>query len=206
MFDIPFLDNNRLDILAEEFLVEHNSQKILPVPIEEIAEAQLGLLILPVSHLETTCEISGTMSKDFRTILVDEKTYNTQGDRTRFTVAHEVGHYILHKEAFEKANGTYTIEDFVSFQNGMTIETYKKLEYQAFRFAESTLFPKVLLNETVEKIVSELGGKDKLIITDVEILIERISAKFGISGRACFNKLKRDYPSIIEMASANIPF
>jgi len=103
--EVPYISDDVIFHRAESFLEEFHPDNTLPVPIEEIAEKKLGLMILPIANLEVFCEISGTMSKDFKTILIDEKTYENQESRTRFTVAHEIGHFILHKELFEKANG-----------------------------------------------------------------------------------------------------
>ncbi|MBT4123943.1 MAG: ImmA/IrrE family metallo-endopeptidase, partial [Candidatus Pacebacteria bacterium] len=187
---VPYVSNESLFNIAEKFLDEYHNSRILPVPIEEIAESKLGLMILPISKLESLCDISGTIGKDFNTILIDEETYKNQENRARFTIAHEVGHVILHKQLFEKENGKYSIEDFVRFQNGLSSNAYKRLEIQAFRFGESILFPKDKIDEIFTSTLERLGDINSLAITDLEKIISPISSKFGVSGRATYNKLK----------------
>jgi len=203
---VPYISDDDLHHKAEAFLTNYNADNVLPVPIEEIAESKLDLMILPIVDLEVYCEIAGTMSKDFKTILIDQKTYETQEARARFTVAHEVGHYILHKELFEKANGNYSFDDFIQFQNSLSNDSYKRLEIQAFRFGEGILFPREQLNQIVTQSIDRLGGTNSLVVTDLESLIQDVSSMFGVSGRATFNKIKRDFPSVIETAMSNVPF
>jgi Zn-dependent peptidase ImmA (M78 family) len=190
---------------AEEFLKKHHPDLTLPIPVEQIAETKLGLMILPVKHLEALCEISGSMSRDFKTILIDERTYDTQEDRARFTIAHEIGHYVLHKKIFEEANGSYSKEDFIQFQNELDNNSYRNLETQAYRFAEGILYPREKLRLVVTQIVEELGGLEALTITDLEKISQVVSSKFGVSERAAFNRVKREYPIIISSATSSLP-
>ena len=98
--DVPFVDDDQIFHHAEDFLEKYHPTQKAPVPIEEITEFGLGLTIFPTKILESGCEVSGTLSKDFQTILIDERTFEKFEERARFTIAHEVGHYVLHKDIF----------------------------------------------------------------------------------------------------------
>lgn len=203
---LPFIDDDDIYHRADIFLHEYHPTYLCPIPIEEIAEVKLGLFILPVKNLETKCEIDGSISRDFKTILIDEKVYLHQDDRARFTLAHEVGHYVLHKSLFEKNHSIITIEDFVDFQNSLSYKDWQRIEIQAYRFAEEILFPKAVFREVVEQEIKRLGGLNKLTVTDLSTLGEKIKKAFHVSNGASYSKLRREFPLIIEKAQSNIPF
>ncbi len=203
---VPYVGDAEISRRAEEFLLNNHPSLDLPIPIESIVEEKLGLFILPVKHLETHCDVAGTMSKDFKSILVDERTYELNIPRTRFTLAHEVGHFILHRDIFERENGSYDVDRFISFHNSLSEDSYRKLEIQAFLFGEALLCPHKLFVDVVQKSIDDLGGMDSLVVTDVEKIATNISEKFLISGKAAVSKLRRDFPAIIELVQANMPF
>ena len=203
---VPYMDDDQLFHIADNFLHEYYPSFSLPIPIENIIELKLELSIFPVKNLESGCEIDGSLSKDFKTILIDERTFEKSVKRARFTLAHEVGHYILHRDIFRKSGGFKTEQEFINFQNNLEDGEYKRLEIQAFRFAEEILFPKQELKKVVEKKVIEFGGLTSLTPNDIGKIILNVVDKFDVSERAAVNKIQRDFPSLIEIVEANIPF
>lgn len=77
---------------AERFREEHIFTKELPVDIEHVVEATLGIRIIPIESLQRLCDMEGFISKDFTTIYVDEFLYmdDRYYKRERFTIAHEI--------------------------------------------------------------------------------------------------------------------
>ena len=203
---VPYIDDDDVHCRAELFLRTYHPSYSCPVPIEEIAEAGLDLFILPSKELERACEVDGSISKDFKTILIDEYVYMKQEIRARFTIAHEVGHLILHKKLFEENRKTGSVEDFVAFQNSLSFRDWQRLEIQAYRFGEEILFPKKRFIEVVENELVRLGGLDSLTITDLQTLGDTIKKVFFVSSSASLNKLRREFPLIVEKAQSNIPF
>jgi len=75
---------------------DYLSLKQFPLPIEDIAQ-NLGYTIRLFKPDEETVTISGTISKQKKIILVNMfEPY----ERQRFTVAHEIGHAVLHFPLF----------------------------------------------------------------------------------------------------------
>lgn len=204
--EVPYLDDDQIFHTADSFLKAHHTSLKVPVPIEDIIEIKLGVTIFPIRDLESGCQIDGSLSKDFNTILIDEHTFENIVPRARFTLAHEIGHYILHQDLFRKSGGFRTESDFIAFQNALQDREYKRLEIQAYRFAEEVLFPRSVLKSVITQEVESLGGSSGLIVSDLERIISTVAKSFEVSGRASFNKIKRDYPSLIEIAQSNIPF
>ena len=86
------------------FFAESNTPHLIPTPIESIAEHYLGY------DIEITDEgvfanplVLGGIIFDQKKIMVNTATEAHEG-RYSFTLAHEVGHHVLHKAIFESAN------------------------------------------------------------------------------------------------------
>jgi Zn-dependent peptidase ImmA (M78 family) len=52
--------------------------------------------------LHTLIETDGFITSDLKEIYVDESVYTKWPNRYRFTLAHEVGHAILHRDLFRQ--------------------------------------------------------------------------------------------------------
>jgi len=85
---------------AEAFLRQYHPDRTLPVPIEEIVESQLKLDIVPAPNLHQLLEIDGFLTGNLKEIWVDDSVYRSRPGRYRFTLAHEVGHLILHGDVY----------------------------------------------------------------------------------------------------------
>ncbi|MBI2464653.1 ImmA/IrrE family metallo-endopeptidase [Candidatus Shapirobacteria bacterium] len=134
------------------------------------------------------------------------KSNINQEYRTRFTIAHEIGHLVLHSGLFSEISKISTDKEYIDFQNHISIDDHRKLEIQANFFAEEVLFPKDVFRETVEKVIGELGGIDKLLPTDLSLVMSTIEKGFGVTGIAAYNKFKRDYPEVLDRVLVNSPF
>lgn len=204
--DIPYISDDQIFHTVNSFLKSHHPSLRIPIPIDDIVEFKLKLTIFPTKELESGCEIDGSLSKDFKTILIDYNTFEKQISRSRFTLAHEVGHFILHENIFKKSGGFNTEKSFLSFQNNLSERDYKRLEIQAFRFGEELLYPRSEFQRIIKEEVQKLGGLEALVVTDLERIITRVRDEFKVSGRAATNKIKRDYPEIISVVESNVPF
>lgn len=95
-------------------------------------------------------DADGCLASDFSSIFIDYHVYMKQENRTRFTIAHEIGHLVLHKELF-KALKIQTANDLYKLSDKISNEDYGWLEYQAYTFAGHVLVPKDLLLSEVKK-------------------------------------------------------
>jgi len=129
-----------------------------------------------------------------------------QEGRSRFTIAHELGHIILHSQLFSEISQLNTDQDYIDFQNHITFDEHKRLEIQANLFAEEIIFPKEVLRESVEDMVSKLGGADKLLAPDIGSIIDMAQKKFGVTRDCAYNKFRRDYSELFNRVFTNSPF
>ena len=134
----------------------------LPIPIEEIAK-HLGLTVQVVNFTEAN--VSGVYQRDSKSIYVSDKDSE---ERRVFTIAHELGHAIMHKdypgEVFYRNDTVPT--------NGSGLPDPK--EQEANWFAASILMPR----EIVEKYWK--FAKDEREMADL----------FGVSYPAIHYRLK----------------
>jgi hypothetical protein len=105
-----------IERLADEFLSQIPSYvwdgATLPIPIEEIADTHLGLLVRDVEDLGTAPgapaldagqSLSGLLLPPMGEIWVNAEEGRQWPARRRFTIAHELGHWRLHRDDDERA-------------------------------------------------------------------------------------------------------
>jgi len=154
----PILSYDDINKRAEDFLREHKRNETLPVDIEAIAEFDLGLNIFPFPNLQQTFDIEGFISGDLNVIYVDEFIYYQRPARYRFTLAHEIGHYVFHSDLIASFH-PQSVADWGKFVLGIDEETYGWLEWQAYSFAAAVLVPRVSLKQNFRKELKLLQPK-----------------------------------------------
>ena len=154
----PILSYDDINKRAEDLLREYKRNKILPVDIEAIAEFNLGLNICPFPNLQQTFDIEGFISGDLNVIYVDEFIYYQRPARYRFTLAHEIGHYVFHSDLIASFH-PQSVADWSKFVLGIDEETYGWLEWQAYSFAAAVLVPRVSLKQNFRKELKLLQPK-----------------------------------------------
>ncbi|ORE87144.1 hypothetical protein ATO7_08892 [Oceanococcus atlanticus] len=169
------------DELFEQLVEEHGFQKVAPINVDKVAEL-LGIKVRyefgpdgQVGRIEFS-EGSPQVS-----INIFENSFEP---RQRFTLAHEIGHFCLHR-----GEGA---EEFVDTRNQMSRsgsywDTY---EYEANTFAAELLMPRDLVlrdgNKIIEKYLEETG-KEKI---KKEKLIDLLASHFQVSNPAMAYRLK----------------
>lgn len=143
--------------------------KTAPIPIEEIIK-KIGLNIFEYNLGD---DVSGVL-----VITNNQGTigYNPKDNylRQRFTMAHELGHFVMHKE--NAANELFVDKDFLfkKFRNANTYTPLeKRQEQEANAFAAALLMPKSFIDFEMDK--EELSA-----LTEVE-LVSELARRFKVS-------------------------
>jgi Zn-dependent peptidase ImmA (M78 family) len=112
--EIPYLDDEKIKKIADSFRVKFSDNSI-PVEMEEIIELRLKMYIALSPGLKYLQGIDMIIMSNFKSIYVDENIYSdeTQKNRLRFSYAHEIGHFVLHKDIYKK----FGIKDWKNFYN-----------------------------------------------------------------------------------------
>lgn len=126
------------------------------------AAERLGCVVLPFDSDLGRRHFGMSVRSDGVPIICVANAAEIPGDRLRFTVAHELGHLVLHANAAPPRDSTEA----------------KRMEHQADRFAAAFLAPADQLVETLE----ELGGRITLPVLCEVKAIWGVSVK-GLVGR-----------------------
>ena len=139
-FKTSYLTYRHVGEYVEDFLKKYHSSLQLPIPIEWIIESDLGLHIVPFPNLYRIFSQSGFLSADRMKIFIDEYQYDNFVEKYRFTLAHEIGHFIMHKSLYEDLPFNSEQEFIEYLQSRPTKELYW-YETQGDWFAGQLLVP-----------------------------------------------------------------
>lgn len=192
----PYLPYDKIRPLAEGFLNQYNPQAIVPVDVEKIIEFDLGMDIVPYNGLYEDFGTDGFISSDLKSIYVDQRLQNSYENRYRFTLAHEVGHYYLHREIYEQIEFK-TIEGWIDVVDSFDSDQYSWFEKQAYDFAGLILVPPTdLFDGYVEQVsVLEDSGfefKKASIETINEYIANPLSKVFQVSTQVVIKRIAFD--------------
>ena len=116
----------------------------------------MGIKVVPSKGL-LSYGIDAFLTHDFKEIYIDEMQYFELENRARFTFAHELGHYCLHKKYFEEAVFS-SVGEWSEFI--LTDIRRDPLETQANIFASYVLLPTVNLEQEFEKAKADLASHE----------------------------------------------
>jgi Zn-dependent peptidase ImmA (M78 family) len=144
----------RIERQAEKILHANDAWQV-PVPIDRVAS---GL------KLKTEASILG---EDISGLLVVENRrgaigYNATHARVRqrFTLAHEIGHYVLHVK--DSVQSILFVDKYVAFRDDDSSAGNDKEEVEANAFGAALLMPARLVREEIKKDKLDLDDEDDL--------------------------------------------
>ena len=199
----PYIPKDKLIGLANNFLNKHNPKGTIPVLIEEIVELSLGIKVVPVPNLKRGFPFDSFITSDFKHIIIDGYTYDNFEDRTRFTYAHELGHFILHKDFYESQSFN-DVQQYLKYQNDQSDELLKRVESQAYLIAGYLLLPQNEFRAEVDKLIEEAGGIDKLNPLHVQQIMDVISEKFFVSQACAQKQFISEYEEVFEALKKSV--
>ena len=193
---IPDYSTREIGRWAEEFLGKYHPSLSLPVPIEEIIEFQFRIDIVPLHGLHRAFEIDGFISSDLTTISVDAFVQESRLGRYRFTLAHEIGHVVLHRDFFRRH--TFAgISEWKEFAQSISPRDYGTMEWQAYQFAGLILVPPKALrlkyNEAIElaRDTGIIKGK-RIAPPGQQYIASWLAKQFVVSSEVIERRLQRD--------------
>lgn len=198
-FKCKWIDPVSLCNIADETRNKYWPESKLPVNTEEIVEFRLRLNIEPMKYLLATVDIDAYLKRDLSGIVVDYDCYMNDkfANRMRFSFAHELGHFFLHKELYIKF-GITSPEDWKDFILNVPENEYRSFEWQANEFAGRLLVPYPELKSEVGKVGKILKENNLLpfLEIDPDAVLSRISPMlckpFGVSTEVVERRVKRE--------------
>jgi len=180
---------------VDSFLSDYYPEGSIPIPIEEIIDLNMGLNIIPIPHLRVVFQSEGFLSNDLQSIWVDEYAAVHYESRYRFTLAHEIGHRVLHRHFYESVDFE-DAQQWLGVVNSISKTDLDQIEFQANEFAGRLLVPRSELSERLSlrvKTAKEHGVSiPKLIEQEWEILYDDVADDFGVSGAVIQRRVSRE--------------
>lgn len=174
---------------ANEFLQKYNPSGALPIPIEEIIELQMHIALVVVPGIKELLGIDAFINSDFSQITIDEYAYENYAERTKFSIAHEIGHSIMHVEWF-KNHGPKNLDDYLTFHERISPETYKYLEIQANTFAGLILVPTIPLASLLKaKLGHDPSNEDLSVLLPI---FQELLDVFQVSGEMLLIRMQKE--------------
>jgi hypothetical protein len=121
------LSYNEIKDIAEDFLKKYHPDLSVPIPVEDITELKLGFSIVTIPSLKSSFDIDVFINSTFDQITLDDDLFNLYEERSKFTIAHELGHWVLHSSIYSQFK-IKTPDEYLNFQNKITEEDQKWLE------------------------------------------------------------------------------
>lgn len=195
-FKAPYLRRTDIWKQADELRERFLPQGALPVPVLDLAEFDLGLELDPKANLRRAGDIDALLLGDLKTIVVDSDAFMDRRaeNRLRFSVAHEIGHLILHGDLYCNLRHA-NLEAWRQFIKGIPEREYAWLESHAYEFAGRFLVPpaplKERFNEAIE-IARNAGFTewDASGETAIGFVANHICRRFGVSAEVITRRLR----------------
>lgn len=147
----PYLNNVTIEESVEVFRKDFWDNTI-PVEIEDIIELKLNISVVPIPGFLKLTNMDALITSDWKYIYVDNGEYldERRYNRLRFSLAHEIGHFVIHKRVYDNF-GIKTLDDYKKLYKDIPGRQYGYLECQANKFASYLLIPRKVLAIEMEK-------------------------------------------------------
>jgi Zn-dependent peptidase ImmA (M78 family) len=198
---LPYLSDQGAKEVADGILEAHNYLKRgkLPVNVEALA-LRIGYPPSGIPGLHARFDLYGTGYFDPDTgkydILIDSDHYQREDWSSPFTIAEELGHFLLHKQYLVNI---HSIEDRITFEENLPESTRRKFERQAKMVGSALLLPHDLFKPYVLKWAEEHAARirddrpyDEADFTS--FVAEGLARRLGVSRWICERALHRSLP------------
>jgi Zn-dependent peptidase ImmA (M78 family) len=150
--DLKKAEQEALRVLQENYITS------APVPIVDLLEF-IGLGLIRSEFADG--EISGVIDLEKKYLYVNK---NDSFERQRFTIAHELGHWILHRSEMQSNK-----EIAVLYRRSIGTSENPAWEQEADCFAGNLLVPEFLLKRTIAELEKTGLAEDALLAKQFEV-------------------------------------
>jgi Zn-dependent peptidase ImmA (M78 family) len=156
-------------------LLESNVVTRAPVPVEQLAKA----LHIDVRYSAGAEDVSGALIRNEKSVVIAVNSAQHE-NRQRFTIAHEIGHFLLHK-----GTRVHFDEDFrINYRNSVSSDATEQDEIEANAFAAALLMPESFLrrdwlrlkprDNSIPEAIKTLGIRYKVSTKAMELRLVNI--------------------------------
>lgn len=189
---IPFLSSEELKKKAKEIY------QLRPLQTNDVAGEVLAknFPMIEVRYDNLSQGLLGTIDLRNNIITLSEDIISDT-NRVHFTLAHEIGHLVLHRKFLRKEFSS--VDDYIDI-SVLSDKNIKRMEYQANVFASYLLLPERKFYYEVALLFKEYSiTKGRLYLDhqlcnrrNVSLILQRLSRKFQVSQQAIAIRLKNE--------------
>jgi hypothetical protein len=171
-----------------------------PIDVFTFLEVDLGLDPIPFDDLLSKYRVEAAIKADFSGIYLDAEQYTLMEkgpewklNRLRFTVAHELAHYFLHRDLPQTCHFT-SLPDFAKWTVNYDGHKYTA-EQEANEFAGRLLVPETRLGQLFDEFASEANRLMPNFMDSGQLrdkFSERVAPRFGVNAQVIAIRLDRD--------------
>ena len=193
--EIQYLTYEDIKTRAGKVLSESSYKNKFPVAIEQIVENEFGIEVIPIRGLEKAFQIPAYISRDLKTITVDEGVMEGVLSRYRFSLAHELGHCVMHRYLLQDLGFDNTASWKTCIAN-IPEKTYGIMEYQANTFANTLLVPQHELDSRFLLAVKKIREHGMDMKKNADACMDSIAFELGkqmeVSQQTMFIRLSNE--------------
>ncbi|MHB8077680.1 MAG: ImmA/IrrE family metallo-endopeptidase [Candidatus Krumholzibacteriia bacterium] len=150
---MPYIGKDLILETAEAVAARCHPSLAAPIPVELIIERDFHIEIVVVDGLGATIGCQAYTSWSAREIVVDRRMLSSEPGWYHFSLAHELGHVVLHPQVFQKS-GHRTRGEYEAFMARLPEADRERMEKQAQLFAGAFLAPE----QTILAVADECVG------------------------------------------------
>jgi len=169
----------------------------MPVDVLALVEFELDLEIRTITGLKEDADVDALLLGDWKTLILDQQQFldDRFTNRLRFSIAHELGHFALHKEVFQSIPRK-SADEWISFMLEMPEKEYGLLEFHANEFAGRLLVPIENLKTQFAAVLDDLesNGFERQQLSDehVSYLCVPLARHFAVSQDVMERRLSKE--------------
>lgn len=195
--------NGKADVwtAVERFRREHPKDLLaVPADVLTVIEVRLRMDVIPFPDLFRKYSVDAAVLPDFSGIYVDERSYKfLEGkpvwlfNRLRFSLAHELGHLVLHRDLARDLKFK-TLEDFWNWMRRYSASKYG-LEWEANEFAGRLLVPVERLKADFDTFAARIKAQFPAWWTNAylrEALADQLAEDYGVHKDVLSCRLDRE--------------
>jgi hypothetical protein len=196
-FKAPFLSKETCWAAADQFRQRYCPQNEIPVDVLALVEFELDLEIRTITGLKEDADVDALLLGDWKTLILDQQQFldDRFTNRLRFSIAHELGHFALHKEVFQSIPRA-SADEWISFMLEMPEKEYGLLEFHANEFAGRLLVPFENLKTQFTSVLDELEStgfkRQQLSDEHISYLCVPLAKHFAVSQEVIERRLIKE--------------
>ncbi|MEW6658711.1 MAG: ImmA/IrrE family metallo-endopeptidase [Thermodesulfobacteriota bacterium] len=199
-FKCEWIKKSYLWTLADEKRLIYWPENKPPINMEDIIDLRLKLDIEPMHGLLKLIDTDAWIKIDLSGIVVDYDCYinDRYTNRLRFSLAHEIAHFFLHKDIYSGLQFS-SLNEWKIFMNDVSEDEYRNFEWQANEFAGRFLVPREELKSRIDQAIELIENDSELIEylkLDPDAVLSRMSPfirkPFGVSDQVILFRVQSE--------------